>query len=99
MNFNNRGEAINWIIKNQLGRRNLSNEQRMYLIGKRYEEEKKEVGGEGSNQYKKVVLVENQPVAKVSKAIEQAKVPDKTAILRGNVPLSETWKFMLALSG
>ena len=33
---------INWIINNQLNRRSMTNEQRSYLIGKRYQEEKKE---------------------------------------------------------
>ncbi len=40
--FNNRFEVINWIINNQLNRRSMTNEQRSYLIGKRYQEEKKE---------------------------------------------------------
>ncbi len=40
--FNDRFEAINWIINNQLNRRSMTNEQRSYLIGKRYQEEKKE---------------------------------------------------------
>ena len=38
--FENRYEAIAWICKNQLGRRNLSPEQKKYLIGKQYEAEK-----------------------------------------------------------
>jgi protein gp37 len=36
-----REEAINWIIENQLGRRNLTDSQRSYLRGKRYNIEKK----------------------------------------------------------
>lgn len=35
---------MNWIIDNQLGRRNVSEEQRRYLIGRKYQEEKKAVG-------------------------------------------------------
>lgn len=35
-----REEAVAWICKNQLGRRNISEETRKYLIGKRYESEK-----------------------------------------------------------
>ena len=35
-----REEAMSWICANQLGRRNLSEEMRRYLIGKRYEMEK-----------------------------------------------------------
>ncbi|MDD5487032.1 MAG: MT-A70 family methyltransferase [Dehalococcoidales bacterium] len=37
-------DAIAWIINNQLARRNLTPEQRNYLIGKQYEERKKQVG-------------------------------------------------------
>ena len=39
-----REEAINWVIANQLGRRNLTEEQKSYLRGKRYNLEKKGVG-------------------------------------------------------
>lgn len=42
--FENRQEAIIWIYKNQLGRRNLTPEQKKYLIGKQYEAEKKSHG-------------------------------------------------------
>ena len=40
LDFANRYEAIAWICKNQLGRRNLSDEQKAYLLGKRYTAEK-----------------------------------------------------------
>lgn len=40
LSFDNRHEAISWICKNQLGRRNLSDEQKAYLLGKRYSAEK-----------------------------------------------------------
>ncbi len=40
MDFSCREEAIAWICKNQLGRRNLSEESRKYLIGRQYESEK-----------------------------------------------------------
>ena len=36
----NREEAVVWICANQLGRRNITDETRRYLIGKRYEMEK-----------------------------------------------------------
>lgn len=44
--FENRFEAVAWICKNQLGRRNLSPEQKKYLIGKQYEAEKAARGRE-----------------------------------------------------
>ena len=40
MSFANRFEALSWICKNQLGRRNLTPQQKKYLIGQRYEAEK-----------------------------------------------------------
>lgn len=43
--FASREEAIVWICKNQLGRRNLTPEQRRYLVGKQYEAEKRAHGG------------------------------------------------------
>lgn len=39
-----RDEVINWIIAKQLGRRNLTDEQKSYLRGKRYNAEKKPEG-------------------------------------------------------
>ena len=41
--FPNINEVKNWMINNQLARRNLTDSWRRYFIGKRYEEEKKEV--------------------------------------------------------
>lgn len=38
--FDNRYEALSWICKHQLGRRNLTPQQKKYLIGQRYEAEK-----------------------------------------------------------
>ncbi len=40
VHFNERDEVIAWICANQLGRRNLSEETKKYLIGKKYETEK-----------------------------------------------------------
>lgn len=45
--FSDRHEAMNWIIDNQLGKRNLSEERKAYLRGKRYSAEKKEHGKRG----------------------------------------------------
>lgn len=44
--FESREHALNWIISNQLGRRNLNPNQIAYLRGKRYETEKKIWGGD-----------------------------------------------------
>ena len=53
--FSDRYEAIAWICKNQLGRRNLTPEQRKYLIGKQYEAEKQSNGGARKSSMKKSV--------------------------------------------
>ena len=53
--FSDRYEAIAWICKNQLGRRNLTPEQRKYLIGKQYEAEKQSNGGDRKSSTKKSV--------------------------------------------
>ena len=44
--FANRYEALAWICKNQLGRRNLTFQQKKYLIGKQYDSEKASHGGD-----------------------------------------------------
>ena len=48
--FSDKYAAIAWICNNQLGRRNLTPEQRRYLIGKRYEAEKASHGGPRDNE-------------------------------------------------
>lgn len=40
MEFDDRAAAVDWIINQQLGRRNLTPEQKTYLIGKRYTSER-----------------------------------------------------------
>ena len=51
LRFENREKAIAWICRNQLGRRNLSPEQKRYLLGKQYEAEKKAAKIFRGNQY------------------------------------------------
>ena len=51
LQFENREETIAWICRNQLGRRNLSPEQKRYLLGKQYEAEKKAAKIFRGNQY------------------------------------------------
>jgi len=55
VSINNREEAIAWICANQLGKRNISDESRRYLIGKRYAMEKilGAHNSAGLNQYSK----------------------------------------------
>ena len=51
MNFIDKWAAFEWMYRKQLGRRNLTPEQKRYLIGKTYEARKNTQGGTGANQY------------------------------------------------
>lgn len=52
MDFANKWEAFAWMYKKQLGRRNLSDEQKTYLMGKRNEAEKLAYGGDRKSRSK-----------------------------------------------
>ena len=70
--FDDRNEAIAWICKNQLGRRNLTPEQKKYLIGKQYEAEKATHGardGFRGNQYSDLVKGQNDHLPHTQAAI------------------------------
>lgn len=60
-----RTEAVSWICANQLGRRNISEETRRYLIGKRYDAEKTKGARnkKGVNQASKKKKSENIPTS------------------------------------
>lgn len=63
--FESRNDVIIWICANQLGRRNITEEIRKYLIGKRYEAERA-IGIknlEGKNQYSGGAVKDEQFVA------------------------------------
>ena len=75
--FDNREEVISWICANQLGRRNISDETRRYLIGKRYEAEKIIAGRRnysGWNQYRKREQSEDLPYEVISPDEQQEKI-------------------------
>lgn len=46
MEFADKWAAFEWMYKNQLGRRNLTDEQRTYMVGKMYEARKNSHGGD-----------------------------------------------------
>lgn len=70
--FDDRDQAKIWIICNQLGRRNLSPEQKTYLIGIQYKLEKKEVG------QPKKELGQDEPITTAEKIAEQHHVSPAT---------------------
>ena len=73
--FNNKYEAISWICKNQLGRRNLTPMQKKYLIGARYDAEKKAHGGDRKSEQAKST-VQNEPL--ISSHMTRAQIAEDT---------------------
>lgn len=51
MHFADKWAAFEWMYRKQLGRRNLTDEQKTYMIGKMYEARKQTQGGDHGNQY------------------------------------------------
>lgn len=58
--FTDKWEAFEWMYKNQLGRRNLTEQQRAYMIGKMLESRKRSVGEHKGNQYTQLEARENR---------------------------------------
>ena len=79
--FDNRYEAISWICKNQLGRRNLTPIQKRVLVGERYNAEKMSNGahdGFRGNQYTNLVVGQNSPVP--STHVTRHKIADESGV-------------------
>ena len=60
--FPDKWAAFDWMIKKQLGRRNLTGEQRMLLIGRMYEGRKKSVGEHKGNQHSNLEFGQNDQI-------------------------------------
>jgi hypothetical protein len=73
MEFEDELDVKIWMILNQLGKRNITNEQKSYLIGKRYESEKQKHGGQISKGIGKNFL----PVSTAEKIGEEVGVSDR----------------------
>lgn len=63
--FTDKYQAKEWILKNQLGRRNITNEQRLRLIGQMQENRKQSRGGDRKSEESKV---QNEPLMKSTAA-------------------------------
>lgn len=73
MIFFDKWEAFDWMYKKQLGRRNLTSEQRLRLIGQMQESRKKAVTNpSGINQHTKEVEVQNEPQPKKLRSTAEA---------------------------
>nr|DAQ76761.1 MAG TPA: hypothetical protein [Caudoviricetes sp.] len=79
MEFADKWAAIVWMCQNQLGKRNLTDEQKTYLIGKEYEAQKRSIGavdGFRGNQHAKVVADQNDQLP--------TKTPTRTAVAKNH---------------
>lgn len=72
--FFSREDVIEWICKNQLGRRNLTEKQKMDLVGRMQRARKKSHGGERGNQYTAAPKGQNEPLPKSTAAQIAAEV-------------------------
>lgn len=79
MEFADKWEAFDWMYKKQLGRRNLTDEERTVLIGKMYEARKQSHGGDRKSSAQKGNLNEPQ---RVSDQIAQELGVAKNTVLR-----------------
>jgi hypothetical protein len=64
MDFADKWEAFEWMYKKQLGRRNLTEEQKTYMIGKMYEARKKSVGAQKGNANAEKQCAQNEHIEK-----------------------------------
>lgn len=64
LKFKNKSEAINWILENQMGRRNCTSEGMSYLRGLRYKNEKHSHGGDRKSSGQNVHLNTSDRLAK-----------------------------------
>lgn len=78
VNFGNRYEALSWICKHQLGRRNLTPQQKKYLIGQRYEAEKMAHGGDRKSAAVKST-VQNEQLKSKNAAVTRQRIADDTS--------------------
>jgi hypothetical protein len=62
-NFDSEFDVVEWMLVNQLGRRNITPEQKDYLIGKKYENEKQRQGRPENNETKMVPLRTAEKIA------------------------------------
>lgn len=83
--FADRYAVIAWICKNQLGRRNLTPEQKKYLIGKQYEAEKATHGasdGFRGNQHQELVSSQIGNLPKTCERIAKENRISKNSVIR-----------------
>lgn len=74
IDFADEEAAKDWMINNQLGKRNVTEETKAYLRGLQYKREKRKIGGTGSNQFRK----SGESERTAERLAEQHQVSEKT---------------------
>ena len=82
LRFANREEALAWICKNQLGRRDLTPEQKKFLIGKQYSMEHRKPGGNGNNQHTAAIKKTAPEEASIRKQIAERNNVSESYVVR-----------------
>lgn len=77
ISFKDKEEAKDWMILNQLGKRNVTEEAKAYLRGLQYKQEKKRIGGSGVNQFNKDQFAKDAERT-AERLANQHKVSEKT---------------------
>ncbi len=76
--FDSEEDVLDWIDKNQLGRRNLTPDQMRLLRGRRYNRLKKGVGEHSGNQYTRMENDQNEPISTAEKLAKDHGVSSPT---------------------
>lgn len=82
--FENKFEAMSWMCNNQLGRRNLTPNNKKYLIGKRYDAEKMAQGGDRKSEEHKSTD-KKYPLKKDSSHYSRMKIAVESGVSEGYV--------------
>lgn len=88
MIFADRYEAKDWIIKNQIGRRNLNQEQKLRLIGQMQENRKKSAGGQADNKNAEKRMGQNEPIVSKAKSTA-AQIAEEVGVSESTVKRAE----------
>lgn len=78
MEFENKAEVEIWMVNNQLGRRNISSVQRRYLLGQKYETEKRM---HGTNRFT-MLMEEDENKGKTKEKIAQEENISESTVMR-----------------
>ena len=89
MDFSDKWAAFDWMYRKQLGRRNLTDEQRTMILGKLYQARKNKHGGDRGNQYVKMPSSQNGNMADDAPARVSEQIAQELGIAKNSVIRAE----------